>query len=39
MSKILFITPMWYEEVTPHDVKVCVQPYILQEHLCQQLVL
>lgn len=23
MSKILFITPMWYEEATPYDAKVC----------------
>lgn len=23
MSKILFITPMWHEEATPHDAKVC----------------
>ena len=23
MAKILFITPMWHEEATPHDAKVC----------------
>lgn len=23
MSKILFLTPMWHEEATPHDPKVC----------------
>ena len=23
MAKILFITPMWHEEVTPYDAKVC----------------
>ena len=22
MAKILFITPMWHEEATPHDAKV-----------------
>lgn len=35
MSKILFITPMWYEEVTPHDAKVCnyfVDDWIKQGH-------
>lgn len=35
MSKILFITPMWYEEATPHDAKVCnffVDDWIRQGH-------
>lgn len=35
MSKILFITPMWHEEATPHDAKVCnyfVDDWIRQGH-------
>lgn len=35
MAKILFITPMWYEEATPHDAKVCnyfVDDWIKQGH-------
>lgn len=35
MSKILFITPMWHEEATPHDAKVCnyfVDDWIKQGH-------
>lgn len=35
MSKILFITPMWYEEAFPKDPKVCnyfVDEWIKQEH-------
>lgn len=35
MAKILFITPMWYEEATPHDAKVCnffVDDWIRQGH-------
>lgn len=35
MSKILFITPMWHEEATPHDAKVCnyfVDEWIKQGH-------
>lgn len=35
MSKILFITPMWNEEATPHDAKVCnyfVDDWIKQGH-------
>ena len=35
MEKILFITPMWHEEATPHDAKVCnyfVDDWIKQGH-------
>lgn len=35
MAKILFITPMWHEEATPHDAKVCnyfVDNWIKQGH-------
>lgn len=35
MAKILFITPMWHEEATPHDAKVCnyfVDDWIKQGH-------
>lgn len=35
MSNILFITPMWHEEATPHDAKVCnyfVDDWIKQGH-------
>lgn len=35
MTKILFVTPMWYEEATPHDAKVCnyfVDDWIKQGH-------
>ncbi len=35
MSKILFITPMWHEEATPYDAKVCnyfVDDWIKQGH-------
>ena len=35
MSKILFITPMWHEEATSHDAKVCnyfVDDWIKQGH-------
>lgn len=35
MAKILFITPMWHEEATPHDAKVCnyfVDDWMKQGH-------